>query len=317
MAEIDLEVLIAQYATEIPVEAWYALPPENTVPEVATFSGIGDGRRNTEKQVSVYDAMMAELHGDKARRAEKWRKTHDRCKKSKDDTPADRKRNKANRLRKVYGLNAFEDTKFGRTIFIWDGKSGRKKFPEHEAEIFRNLKERSAEKAAYAELLPDSEHYVGTTTIAKMIDRLWNRLTELRKPYEDAGYDCYVEYYYERDGVYRYLRYYNDEYRRTYDDYEILCRLSDVRRAKKMRTLEYDAEDIEYFTEVGMRRFYDLLAEMHPEPRYIDEGWRNWRDYQDELDAQYWKDLAHLDDYVAEERGDYFLTEEEEDDWYD
>lgn len=277
------------------------------------WNGIGDGRRNTEKQVSVYDAMMAELHGDKARRAEKWRKTHDRCKKSKDDTPADRKRNKMLRVRKMYGL-VFED---GHNWYWEYGSTGSKQTTEPDAEIVRNLKYAEMEKSAYAELLPDPEHYVGTTTIAGMIDRLWKRLTELRKPYEDAGYDCYVEYYYERDGVYRYLRYYNDEYRRTYDDYEILCRLSDVRRAKKMRTLEYDAEDIEYFTEVGMRRFYDLIAEMHPQPRYIDDGWRNWRDYQDELDAQYWKDLAHLDDYVAEERGDYFLTEEEEDDWYD
>ena len=279
------------------------------------WNGIGDGRRNTEVQASLFDAMMAELHGDKARRAEKWRKTHDRCKKSKDKTPADRRKDKINRMHRMYGL-MFEDGK----NWYWEYcPEGRKQTTDPDAEILINRKIAEMEKAAYAELLPDREHIVGKTTISGMIAHLWKQMAELRKPYEDAGYDCFERYYYERDSVYRHMSYYNDKYYSILDDYKDLCRLWDVLRARKMHEVtEYDSEEEEnYFVEVGMRRFYDLLAEMHPEPHYIDDGWKDWRDYQDELDAQYWKDLAHFDDYVAEERGDCFLTEEEEDYLYE
>lgn len=283
--------------------------------EPVRFAGICNGIRNTTVQASVYDAMMAELHGDKARRAEKFRKTHDRCKKSKDKTPADRRKDKINRMHRMYGL-MFEDGK----NWYWEYcPEGRKQTTDPDADIVINRKIAEMEKAAYAELLPDREHIVGTTTLTSMIHRLWKQMVILRKPYEDKGYDCFEHFYYDRDGVYRYMRYYCDRYYTVQNDYDVLCTLRNILRARKMHEVtEYDSEEDEnYFVEVGMRRFHDLLAEMNPQPRYIDDGWRNWRDYQDELDAQYWKDLAHLDDYIAEERGDYFLTEEEEDDLYE
>ena len=89
-----------------------------------------------EDAVSVFDAMMAEILGEKELRAEKFRKTHDMRKKSKDDTPADRKRNKIRRIRKMYGV-CFED---GKDWYWENGKEGQKKSTEPDAEIFRNLK---------------------------------------------------------------------------------------------------------------------------------------------------------------------------------
>lgn len=287
------------------------------------WNGIHNGLRNTEKQASVYDAMMAELHGDKARRAEKFRKTHDKCKKSKDDTPADRKRNKIRHMRKMYG-RMWEDGK----EWCWAyGREGRKQTTEPDADILINRKIAEMEKSArddgtesyYREVYP--EHYVGTTTISGMIDRLLKRLNELRKPYEDAGYECFERYYYERDGVYRHMRYYSDEYRSVHDDYEVLCTLWNILRARKMHEVtEYDSDEEEnYFVEVGMRRFHDLLAEMHPQPHYINEGWLDWRDYEDALNKRYWESLGELDSYLWDNSISHMWQEndDEEEDWYE
>ena len=288
--------------------------PEIPMADPVRFGGLGYGRRNTEVQASLFDAMMAELHGDKARRAEKFRKTHDRCKKSKDDTPAKRKRNKMLRMRKLYGL-VFED---GNGWYYEYGSTGFKQTTEPDAEIFRNLKLAEMEKSARADMTEEPEHYVGKTTLSGMIDRVFKRLMEARKPYEDAGHTCYERYYYDCDSGYRHIGYYNGRYYSALDDYENLCRWWNILRDRKMGNgSKYDEDDERYFEYVGKYTFDRLVKQFHPEPHYIDEGWKDWRDYQDELDAQYWKDLAHLDDYVAEERGDYFLTEEEEDYLYE
>lgn len=136
--------------------------------------------RMARREISVFDAMMAELHAEKELRAEKFRRTHDLCKKSKDKTPADRKRDKKVRMRKLYGLAAFEDTNHGKTVFYWDVKGGAKKFPEYEAEIFRNLKQGEAEKSAYAELLGDPEHHVGFNTAERFMYNADKRMREIR-----------------------------------------------------------------------------------------------------------------------------------------
>ena len=130
-----------------------------------------------EKNVSVYDAMMAEIHADKAIRAEKFRKTHDLCKKSKDDTPAERKRNKLNRLRKMYG-DVFED---GREWYYENGKTGSKKSTEKDADIIRNLREASAESDAIRDYITDPvERNVGTATLQQKIDRKYAELQKAK-----------------------------------------------------------------------------------------------------------------------------------------
>ncbi|MBR3444779.1 MAG: hypothetical protein IKH14_02775 [Prevotella sp.] len=122
--------------------------PEIEPEKIADNSGyIGKHGEN----VSVYDAMMAEIYAEKERRLRKFERTHHADNSKKDETKTDRKRNKKIRMRKMYGLDAFEDMNHGKTVFYWDTKGGQKKFPEYEAEIFRNLKERSAEKSARAD----------------------------------------------------------------------------------------------------------------------------------------------------------------------
>lgn len=293
---------------------------------VHAWEGIGDGKRNTEKQVSVYDAMMAELHGDKARRAEKWRKTHDRCKKSKDDTPADRKRNKIRHMRKMYG-RMWED---GKEWYWAYGREGRKQNTEPDAEILINLKIAEMEKSAradgtetyYADVFPE-KRYVGSTTISGMINRLWKQMVELRKPYEDAGYECFENYYYRYFNGYRFMMNYTTEYYDVQSDYEYLVRWADVLAARKRGVAldELEKADAEYFCESGQRVFDRLMKQMHPE--FDDEGWRDWREYEDRLDEEmnkrYWESLGELDAFLWDNSISQMGQEYDdlEDDWYE
>ena len=105
--------------------------------------------RIARAEISVFDAMLAEIYaehdGEKAR--VRNRRKADR---KHPENKAERKKEKQNRMHRLYGI-AYEDTKYGKTVYFWDKKEGQKKFPEYEAEIFRNLKERSAEKSARAD----------------------------------------------------------------------------------------------------------------------------------------------------------------------
>ena len=49
---------------------------DDPVAESVTFTGLSNGKRNTEVQASVYDAMMAEIYGEKERRTRKYLRTH-------------------------------------------------------------------------------------------------------------------------------------------------------------------------------------------------------------------------------------------------
>jgi len=197
------------------------------VPEIPVRDSGYIGKH--EQNVSVYDAMMAEIHADKAIRAEKFRKTHDLCKKSKDDTPADRKRNKLNRLRKMYG-DVWED---GREWYYENGKTGSKKSTEKDSEILRNLKDAELERSAYAELIPDMEHHVGYNTVQRIMYNADKRMREIRAEmcaYRDDDEvvetydDSYVVIY--ADGM-GYQHPYPDEYyneKATWEGYEYMIR---------------------------------------------------------------------------------------------
>ena len=135
-----------------------------------------DGR-SARREISVYDAMMEEIHADKAIRAEKFRKTHDICKKSKDETPADRKRNKIRRLRKLYG-NVWED---GTEWFYESGKTGSKKTTEKCAEIVRNIRESVAESDARRDYLTEPvERKVGYNTVERIMYNADKAMREIR-----------------------------------------------------------------------------------------------------------------------------------------
>ena len=112
------------------------------------FNAETEGRV-ARAEISVYDAMLAEILGEHI--AEKCRvRNRRKADRKHPENKAVRKKEKQNRLHRLYGL-AYEDTKYGKTVYFWDKKEGQKKFPEYEAEIFRNLKERSAEKIARAD----------------------------------------------------------------------------------------------------------------------------------------------------------------------
>ena len=135
-----------------------------------------EGRHEIDK-AKVYDAEFAELCGEKEIRAEKFRKTHDICKKSKDDTPADRRRNKLYRLRKMYG-DVWED---GREWYYENGKTGSKKSTEKDAEIFRNLRERSMENDARMDYITETvERKVGYNTVQRIMHNADKRMREIR-----------------------------------------------------------------------------------------------------------------------------------------
>lgn len=50
--------------------------PDAEIPEIVTFAGLSNGKRTTEKQASLYDAMMAEFMGEKDARLRKFQRTH-------------------------------------------------------------------------------------------------------------------------------------------------------------------------------------------------------------------------------------------------
>ena len=73
--------------------------PEIPVAEPVTFAGESNGRRNTEKQASLYDAMMAEIMGEKERRLRKYLRKHEI---RNDGKPVRKEKRKAYRKEKCY-----------------------------------------------------------------------------------------------------------------------------------------------------------------------------------------------------------------------
>ena len=204
--------------------------PETT-PEIPMrdFGYIGKHEQN----VSVYDAMMEEIHADKAIRAEKFRKTH-----GKDKTNKERKADRIRRIRKLYG-ECFED---GNDWYWERGRDGQKKSTEPDAEILRNLKDAELERSAYAELMPDMEHHVGYNTVQRIMYNADKRMREIRAEmcaYRDDDEvvetydDSYVVIY--ADGM-GYQHPYPDEYyneKATWEGYEYMIRKYGMEYANK------------------------------------------------------------------------------------
>lgn len=134
-----------------------------------------------EQNVSVYDAMMAEIHANKAIRAEKFRKTH-----GKDKTNKERKADKIRRIRKLYG-ECFED---GNNWYWERGRDGQKKSTEPDAEILRNLKVAELEKSAYADMIPYAEHRVGFNAVQRIMYNADKRMREIRAEIADPEGLC-------------------------------------------------------------------------------------------------------------------------------
>lgn len=203
--------------------------PDIPVAEPVCFAGISDGKRSDAVQASLYDSMMAEISAEKYARAEKFRKTHDICKKSKDDTPADRRRNKLYRLRKLYG-NVWED---GREWYYENGKTGSKKSTEKDAEILRNLKVAELEKSAYAELMPDNtERHIGFNAVQRIMYNADKRMREIRAEKADPEGRC------------------DDTTVETYDDYYVVITPEEE---------SHHGYPYEYYNEQSTWKFYEYM----------------------------------------------------------
>ena len=129
-------------------------------------------------ETSGYDYLYAELCNE--RNAEKAR-VRDRRKADRKhpENKAERKKNEMRKIHRLYGC-VWEDG-FG---WSWEYKSGAKKVPEKEAEIFRNLKERSAEKVDLADWELESAEIAEDEMIARFnaeleeFDRKWREEAE-------------------------------------------------------------------------------------------------------------------------------------------
>lgn len=51
--------------------------PEISIAEPVCFTGISNGKRNTEKQASLYDCMMAEIMAEREERMRKFMRKHE------------------------------------------------------------------------------------------------------------------------------------------------------------------------------------------------------------------------------------------------
>ena len=108
--------------------------------------------RMARRAIAEYEEIMAEFSAEKSARAEKFRKTHDICKKSKNDTPADRKQNRKSRMIRQFGEYEEDDSvempcgSRKNMYFHRHGKDGRKKAIDMGADIIRNMRISSAEK---------------------------------------------------------------------------------------------------------------------------------------------------------------------------
>jgi len=162
----------------------------------------------------------------------------------KDETNVDRKQNKRMRIHRLFGL-AYEDTKYGKTVYYWDKNNGPKKYPEHEAEIFRNLRDAELERSAYAELMPEKEHRIGYNAVERIMYNADKRMREIRAEMAEKnhGYDdgkfvveTYDDSYVVRcgDGGFQYA--YPDEYyneKATWEGYEYMIRKYGMEYANK------------------------------------------------------------------------------------
>ena len=220
------------------MEAVEDIPEEKPAPVPYRFHTAHpyEGKHEIDK-AKIYDAEFAEINADKAIRAEKFRKTHDMRKKSKDDTPADRKRNKIRRIRKMYGV-CFED---GKDWYWENGKDGQKKSTAIGAEILRNLKVAEMEKSAYADMIPDVEHRVGFNAVQRIMYNADKRMREIRAEVAEGRYDDTIVETYDNsyvvrcgDGGFQFS--YPDDYywwKATWESYEYMIRKYGMEYANK------------------------------------------------------------------------------------
>lgn len=117
---VDEQVWIPYtYAEEAMIVDIMEKLPEEQVAEPVTFVGLSNGKRTTEKQASLYDAMMAEIMDEKDARLRKYLRKHEL---RNNGHPVRKEKRKAYVKEKCYSCDP------------WHGWNTVRKFREIEAE---------------------------------------------------------------------------------------------------------------------------------------------------------------------------------------
>lgn len=164
-------VCMKQYASEIPAEAWYNLPQKIPVAEPVVFTGEKCGKRNTEVQASLFDAIHAEILGE--HNAEKIRVRNRRAceRKARVRNPRYVKRNGGKFRRDVW----YEGSK----CFHWEEDL---RMPERRV--------RSAEKYDRADWETEQENIIADAVQAAIEAEI--REFELRRAVEEANHRWWI-----------------------------------------------------------------------------------------------------------------------------
>lgn len=224
------------------IEAVLNIPERKINPRIVTpfADDYGPGRHNKFASADdagygyLYEEMSREHEGTKARV-----RNRRRADRKHPENKAERKKEKQNRLHRLYGL-AYEDG----NRYIWGKKEGQKKFPEYEAEIFRNLKERSAEKDAICDYMTElRERKVGYNAVERIMYNADKHMREIRAKVADPEGKCddtFVVTYDDSfsvispDGEYQFG--YPDDYywwKSTFEFYEYMIRKYGMEYANK------------------------------------------------------------------------------------
>ena len=185
-----------------------------------------------------YGYLYAELCMEHDAKKEKVRNRR-RADRKHPENKAERKKEQQNRLHRLYGL-AYEDG-YG---YIWNKKEGQKKFPEYEAEIFRNLKERSAEKDAICDYMTElRERKVGYNAAERIMYNADKHMREIRAKVADPEGKCDDTFVVTYDDSYVVIdpdgerqHCYPDDYywwKATFESYEYMIRKYGMEYANK------------------------------------------------------------------------------------
>ena len=195
-----IAVCMEQYASEIPAEAWYDLPPKEPIAESVTFAGISNGKRNTEKQASLYDAMLAEIYAERDGEKAKVRNRRKNDRKHK-LTPKMRKEQEE--LRNINICNRYIG--WGWTL-IDDKKTmehERVARADYDAELFGNVEEmrRIAEmNSAINHAIAERDRILGR--VYRHIESLKNHADKVAKMRNPHDWESMYEFENETDWLF-------------------------------------------------------------------------------------------------------------------
>lgn len=198
-----IAVCMEQYASEIPAEAWYNLPQKEPIAEPVCFDGISNGKRNTEKQASLYDAMMAEIMGE-----------HDGSKaKVRNRRRADRKYKMTPKMRKEQ-----EEMRKDRMFGYYFNKNCPKVMFCPDSEPIKNRKYAECDRIARADWDTEKENHVEQMRKIHRLDDMADGIDEFLESVDEWFMDSDIADWTYEDGELCYGAEDRIEERRLYKD---------------------------------------------------------------------------------------------------